>query len=126
MADDGKVLIIDDDRAFCTLVKIALEEEGYHVYQASDGMEGLRLLAQQAPDLILLDIRMPVLDGPTFVQELRHCWDNPVPIVVVSATIKSQEQMEYLGAAGWLTKPFDLNDLMSIVDRCLGSRDRAA
>ncbi len=114
------VLVIDDDGETRALMEMALEEEGYHVYQAEHGLEGLQVLAQHTPDLIVLDMRMPLINGHQFAHELRaHC-GRDVPIVVVTAANDAQQHAQYLGAAGWLAKPFQVEDFVGLVGKCLG------
>ncbi len=126
MVRRGSVLVIDDDRSLRALIRSALEEEGYWVHQAANGLEGLKVLAQHTPDIILLDMRMPVIDGLAFARELRAHYGSRLPVVLVTAATDAEKRAQQVGAAEWLVKPFELNELVSTVNRLLGSRMRAA
>lgn len=99
-----------------------LQMEGYSVAIAANGQEGLRLIETWQPSVILLDLRVPVLDGWGFARELRQR-SIKLPIVVVSAAPNPQRWAEEIGATAFLSKPFDLEDLLSIIARlCQESR----
>lgn len=112
------VLVVDDDpanRAFCALT---LQLAGYDVLEAEDGQRGLELARSVEPDLALLDIRMPRLDGFELAEALRgHTQTRAIPVVFVSAEANaaSYERALAFGAAGYLLKPFDPHTLESLV-----------
>ncbi len=111
-----RVLVVDDDPDICEVVTDALGFAGYAVRTAGNGLEALRLLDEQHPDLVLLDLRMPVMDGPTFA---RRCWErfgDEIPIVVMSAHVRAGH-LDTLHVAGYLAKPFDLEQLRALVAR---------
>lgn len=108
------ILVIDDDPAILATVAAILSDEGYHVLTAANGAEGLRCLEQGRPALILLDMRMPVLDGWGFAQALRTRAIN-LPIIVMTAAQDARRWAQEIGADGYLAKPFDLTDLLDIV-----------
>ena len=106
------VLVVDDDPDIRELVCWALTDEGYSVVEARNGQEALDAVQQAAPDAILLDLGMPVMDGWTFVREYRTgqvC--DGVPIVIMSAGHRAGEATQ-LGASAFVTKPFDLTTLL--------------
>jgi CheY-like chemotaxis protein len=112
----GTVLVIDDDEDIREMVRFILEGRGYAVDTAANGREGLEAVAAQRPDVILLDMKMPVMDGAAFVAELDRSDGTPPPIVVLSAADDVRKRAGDVGAAGWLAKPFDLEDLTRAVE----------
>jgi CheY-like chemotaxis protein len=114
------ILVIDDDPAILTTVAEILQDEGYHVRLAGNGLEGLTALEQQLPALVLLDMRMPVLDGWGFVRALRER-ELKVPFVVLTAAQDARRWAQEVGATGFLAKPFDLVELLAVVERLLRS-----
>lgn len=114
-----RVLVIDDEETIRDVVADALQLEGYPVAIASNGLEALRIIDQEEPTLVLLDMRMPVLDGWGFNREFRQRGYD-VPIVVITAAQNAKRWAEEIGAAGYLSKPFDLDDLLRIVERFCG------
>lgn len=113
-----QVLVVDDDRAIRDLVSLALLDEGYQVLSASDGAEALKRLRQYSPDVILLDVQMPVMDGPTFAERYRSMPGPHAPIVVYTAGGSAQRWAERIQAAAYLDKPADLWHLVDLVRRC--------
>jgi CheY-like chemotaxis protein len=110
------ILVIDDDPAILSTVTDILEFEGYPVATATNGAEGLRCVEQQRPALVLLDMRMPVLDGWEFARILRDR-DITLPIVVMTAAQDARRWAQEIGATGYLAKPFDLLELLATVER---------
>ncbi|GAM69285.1 response regulator [Vibrio sp. JCM 19236] len=82
-----QVLVLDDDAVFRALVRSLLESQGYDVSEADNGLEGLKSLTTQVPDLVICDIEMPLLDGIEFVEEVSHQYPS-LPMIVVSGTDK--------------------------------------
>lgn len=126
MARRPVVLVVDDEPDIRRLVGEALRLEGYQVRTAGDGREALQRVAEERPDLILLDLMMPVMDGRQFCSVLARAPTSTVhggriPVIVLSADRHLHEQAEELGAAGYLTKPFDLDDLLAAVHHHLGT-----
>lgn len=111
-----RILVIDDDLAILATVSDILHDEGYQVQMAMNGAEGLAALEQFSPELILLDMRMPVLDGWGFATALRERGVN-IPIVVMTATQDARRWAREIGAAYVLAKPFDLMELLNVVER---------
>ncbi len=93
-----------------------LEMEGYAVATAADGEEGLDAVESTSPSLVLLDMRMPVLDGWGFAQKLKERGIE-LPIVVLTASPNPRHWAEEIGAQGYLAKPFDLLELLDAVER---------
>lgn len=119
MARPPLVLIVDDDRTLRDMLRDLLEDAGYRTATASDGADGLDALCRAAPDLVLLDVAMPVMDGLTFLRRRRDEKCRPtVPVVVMSAQQRELEART-LGAQQFISKPFDLDDLLCVIDECL-------
>jgi len=108
-------LIIDDDVRMLRMMQRTLELEGYHVRTASDGKAALDVFDEEDPDLVLLDIVMPGLDGYAVCQNIREF--SQVPIIMVTAKVNSEENVEGLdaGADDYVTKPFSANELAARV-----------
>ena len=111
------VLVVDDERQILDVSELVLEDEGYEVRTARDGQQALDILREVVPDLILLDMRMPVLDGWGFVREYRSRHESHAPIVVLTAATSAAQRAKEIGAVGYLEKPFDLDALVGIVRR---------
>lgn len=114
------VLVIDDDGGVCALLSALLEDEGYAVHTSGDGAAALASLGHegaQPPDLILLDMRMPVMDGHAFARAYLAANSQPAPIVLLSGDVRSQEEVPW--AAARIAKPFDLERLLDVVSRTL-------
>lgn len=106
-------MVVDDDAATARMISLALREDGYAVRSASDGQDALRKLEPEAPDVIVLDLEMPGMNGRVFYHELRGRGLD-MPVVIVSAFDARGGQRE-LGANSYLTKPFDPDDLLDKV-----------
>jgi len=111
-----KILIIEDDTGIQLSLKDEFESERYIVYTADDGEEGLKMVEAQKPDLIILDIMLPILDGYEVCKKLRREGDN-TPIIML--TVKDKEIDKVLGlelgADDYVTKPFSLRELLARV-----------
>lgn len=114
-----RILIVDDDHSIRTTLAEVLAEEGYEVVVAANGAEGLAMVEAAAPAAVLLDMRMPVLDGWGFARALAERGLGP-PIVVMTAAQESVRWGEEIGAAAVLAKPFDLVELLQTVERACG------
>ena len=114
MADH--VLVVDDDPSITGAVRDSLEFQGYRVTTASDGADALRLAETEPPALILLDMRMPGMNGWEFAERFR-ARGNGAPVVVMTAAANARRWAEEIGADAVLPKPFTLEDLFATVDR---------
>lgn len=115
MTDNQLVLLVDDDPDLLDLVSEALELEHYTVVTAHHGKEALERIEEHKPDLILLDMRMPVMDGWAFAQECRRRYGHEIPIVVVTAAEDVKRRADEVQAEGCLGKPFNLRQLYDVV-----------
>jgi two-component system KDP operon response regulator KdpE len=120
-----KILIADDDPQLVRALRITLGAHGYDVVAAPDGGAAVALAAQTHPDIVLLDLGMPRLDGVAVIQALRG-WST-VPIIVVSGRTGSADKVEALdaGADDYVTKPFQIDELLARL-RALSRRAGAA
>lgn len=110
----SRILVIDDDQAIAELVKINLELLGHIVTTANDGIKGLALSQQQRPDLVVLDVMMPDLDGYTVAQRLRqNPQTNGIPILMLTALGMTKDKVTGFdsGADDYLVKPFEIPEL---------------
>lgn len=113
-ATDGPIaLIIDDELQIRRFLRISLEANGYHIYEAATGQEGLRQAATLRPDLLLLDLGLPDMDGLAVLKRLRE-WSH-VPVIILSVRNADAEKISALdsGADDYLTKPFSVGELLA-------------
>jgi two-component system, chemotaxis family, chemotaxis protein CheY len=124
-----QILVVEDDDAIRGLVSDVLRDDGYDVREAANGLEGLAQLHAERPDLIVLDLMMPIMDGWTFVEQCRRKPDcGDVPIVVTSASHdlpRTAERLRSYGVRTCLAKPFDVDGLLALVERYAPSRPAA-
>jgi excisionase family DNA binding protein len=107
------VLIVDDDERLRQYVRANLELEGYTVREAASAEAGLEALEEQAPDLILLDVMMPKVDGWEMLRRVRERHGvDAIPVIMFSGKVDSPEQAEAGGAQGFIGKPFDPQQLI--------------
>ncbi|MCX6280255.1 MAG: response regulator [Bacteroidetes bacterium] len=115
-----KILMIDDEPELLEVMKDLLEEENYQVFCASNGAEGIQINEQKNPDLIILDLRMPEMDGIETLRNIRKS-DNNVRVVVLTGygcpdTIRDAAD---LNVSEYLSKPFENEELVSIISKAL-------
>lgn len=115
----GDVLVVEDDRDLAAVMRLALESAGHRVRTARHGQEALDLVAADRPALVLLDMMMPVMDGWRCAAELRSCYGRSLPIIVVTASELALRRGADVDADATLAKPFELEDLLELVDRHL-------
>lgn len=116
---DTKILLIDDDPNICDLIKIYLENEGYDVKVASDGVEGLTYFKMFEPDLVLLDIMLPKKDGWQVCREIREQSSKPIIMVTAKNEVFDKVLGLELGADDFVTKPFNIKELSARVKAVL-------
>lgn len=111
MTRNGRtVLVVDDERYIVDLLTDLLDDEGYRVITAFDGIAALQKVKEETPDLILADIMMPRLDGLALLTKIRE-EHGSLPVVLMSAAVTP-----LLHEVPYIAKPFDLEDLLDIVD----------
>ncbi|MBX7493932.1 response regulator [Qipengyuania sp. 1NDW9] len=115
------ILIVDDDELRCELLAELLQDEGYAVRIANDGVEGLDALEREAADLVLLDIIMPRMDGIRFLQVLPQRIESPPPVIVISGSMDSVggKTLEEMNVAGTVRKPVDPATLIETIETAL-------
>ncbi|MEG0017185.1 MAG: response regulator transcription factor, partial [Hydrogenoanaerobacterium sp.] len=109
----GKILVADDDKNICELLRLYLEKEGYIVVLANDGEEALAKFTAENPDILLLDVMMPKLDGWQVCREIRK--KSEVPIIMVTAKGETFDKVLglELGADDYVVKPFDAKEIVA-------------
>ena len=121
------VLVADDDADILNLVSFRLERSGYEVIRACNGVEALEVAQQRLPDLAVLDVMMPGLDGYTVTSRLRGSEPTrSMPIILLTARAQAEDVARGLeaGADEYVKKPFDARDLRTRVERLLAGRLR--
>ncbi len=119
-------VIIEDEKNICRLMESILTEESYRVYCAGTGEEGISLIASRCPDIILLDLGLPDMDGLQVIQSVREF--TKTPIIVISARVREDEKVTALdsGADDYITKPFGTSELMARIRTALRHSHRSA
>ncbi len=115
-----RILVVDDDVSIRVTVSEFLQDEGFQVETAPNGRAALDAVLRQRPTLVLLDMRMPIMDGWAFAGELR-ARGIAVPLVVMTAAQDARRWAEEIGATAYVAKPFDFSSLLVTFDRlCVG------
>jgi two-component system chemotaxis response regulator CheY len=112
------ILVVDDDAAVREVVAAVLDAEGYEVLTAANGAEALAVIERQRPGLLVLDMRMPVLDGWGVAQQLAARGIR-LPILVMTAARDARRWAAEIGATGYVDKPFNIADLLTAVERAV-------
>jgi two-component system cell cycle response regulator DivK len=121
----AKILLIEDNEKNRYLTTFILEKHGYQVFQAIDGQAGIALASQVKPDLILLDIQLPVMDGYAFAQELtknQELRDIPIIAVTSYAMTGDKERILAAGCVGYIEKPINPETFVAEIEQCLVSQ----
>lgn len=116
---NNKILIVDDERNIVELIRLYLEREGYSTVCAYDGEEALRLFEEQQPELILLDIMLPKMDGWQVCKEIRKSSDTPIIMLTAKSDTFDKVLGLELGADDYMTKPFEAKELLARVKAVL-------
>lgn len=116
---DRPILVVDDDASIRQTVREILDLEGYKVETAADGREALLVVERRAPSLVLLDMRMPEMDGWGFARALMERGIR-LPIVVMTAAENARSWADEIGAQAYVAKPFELEELLATVERVRG------
>ncbi|MCK4881802.1 MAG: response regulator [Candidatus Omnitrophica bacterium] len=115
-----KILIVDDDKGIVEVVKIALTKKGYEVFTAGDGNEGIEKVKAHSPDLILLDVVMPEMNGYEFLRALKALEGKALtPVVMVTAKEEMEELFKFEGVKEYIVKPTDPSELIQKIEGCL-------
>lgn len=123
MIERERVLVVEDDESIRDVLRISLIDEGYEVKVASNGNQAIELIHEWTPDLIVLDIMMPVMDGVAFRRRQRELnLASNARLIVLSASRTAIPQALELGADVSVAKPFELDELLDLVGQTLGTR----
>jgi CheY-like chemotaxis protein len=120
MTTAAPILVVDDDRDVLAMIQAFLEESGYRVVVAMSGAAALLAMQQETPACILLDLRMPEMNGAQFLNEVKQRTAQPPAVIVVSAGARAREEAEELGVQGFLAQPFDLDELLAQIRQHAG------
>ena len=114
------VLIVDDEQDFLNLTSLFLKRNGYTTYTAQNGAKALLAVKEKKPDFILLDIRMPGMNGYEFLEKIRNDRNLPAtPVVFLTADSNPPENLAQLGAQGYFLKPFETGELLAKIRQYL-------
>ncbi len=115
--DEKEVLEIEDDQDLRELVELLLSSAGYRVVSARDGREAMELVARHMPSVILLDMRMPRMNGWQFSRAFHDAYRAAAPIVVVTAARDARQSAQEVGAEAFIGKPFNLDEVLEAVEQ---------
>ena len=120
------VLVVEDDKNIRDLLQMYLEKEGYAVTVAADGGQGLTKFRAIKPDLVLLDVMMPVMDGWAVCKNIRS--ESQTPVIMLTAKSETDDKVAGLkaGADDYITKPFEMKEVLARIEAVLRRADRAA
>jgi DNA-binding response OmpR family regulator len=125
-----KILVVDDDTNICELLRLYLEKEGFSVVISNDGMAAVQAFRDAKPDLVLLDIMLPKLDGWQVCREIRKSSDKPIIMITAKGETFDKVLGLELGADDYVTKPFDAKEVVArvkaVLRRSSGGNDRGA
>ena len=119
--DNTYILVVDDDLNLCQTIQAVLEEEGFTVETALDGVEALERAEHMRPAMVMLDMGLPLLDGEAVAKELAARYGKTVPVVLMTADGHIKEKGQRVGAIVALGKPFEIDDLVTAVYKALAS-----
>ncbi len=115
-----KILIIDDEKHLCWALEKAMRQEGYQALSATSGKKGLELIKEESPSLVILDLKMPEMDGLEVLRKAREIQPGlPVIMLTAHGTIETAIEAMKIGAVDYLTKPFDLEELKIVIKQNL-------
>ncbi len=125
IAEQAYVLVVEDDPDLADVIAMSLESEGYEARIANDGKKALDVVRAQVPALVLLDMRMPVMDGWAFARAFRDLYGTRTPVVVMTAAESAAARAIEIDAEASLHKPFHLDALLATVARFVPKARRA-
>ncbi len=115
----GKILVVDDEKNICDLLRMYLEKEGYSVVMAHTGLDAVNMFALENPDLVLLDVMLPQLDGWQVCREIRKTSEKPIIMLTAKDEVFDKVLGLELGADDYMTKPFDTKELVARIKAVL-------
>ena len=117
-----KILLVDDDQDFAQLLEFDLRKKGYNVARAGNGEEGLEKVKTENPGLIILDIKMPKMDGYTFVRRLKKEPDSKdIPVIVLTSYEPMKDMFQLEGVSDYFVKSANMEALLKVVEKYLKS-----
>ena len=123
MADAKKILVADDEEQLALALKIRLQTQGYQVVTVNNGQQVVARTAEEKPDLIILDVLMPVMDGYSCLRELNTRFGRgKIPIIILTARERMKDLFELEGIEDYVIKPFDHEDLLVRIERVFKRR----
>lgn len=120
MAANKLILVVDDDQLILKMIRIRLQLSGYDVVTVSNGKEALALIGSTQPDIMLLDVLMPGIDGFEVLKRLRIF--SELPVIVLSARSEYAEKAVSVGANDFLAKPFDVDEMVKRIERLIAAQ----
>jgi DNA-binding response OmpR family regulator len=121
MAAKKLILVVDDDQLILKMIRIRLQLSGYDVVTVSNGKEALALIGSTQPDIMLLDVLMPGIDGFEVLKRLRIF--SELPVIVLSARSEYAEKAVSVGANDFLAKPFDVDEMVKRIERLIAAQN---
>ena len=123
MAEGKKILVVDDEQQLALAVKIRLQSHGYQVVTANNGQMALEVAEKERPDLVILDVLMPVMDGYSTLREFNTRFGRgKLPVIMLTARDRMKDLFELEGVEDYVIKPFDHEDLLVRIERILKRR----
>lgn len=116
-----RILVIDDDDATCEMLREALTDEGYAVATVPHGAAALELVKHHQPAVILCDLRMPIMDGWSFIEQYRRTARPPAAIIVLTAVRDAGDSTRPLDVAALIHKPFELPQILAAISRSISA-----
>lgn len=122
----AKIIVIDDEPDVIELVTFVLEKDGHEILSETDGAKGLALIQRELPDIVILDVMMPAMDGYTVTSKLfEQEKTRDIPVIILTAKGKVRELFQVLhNVIGYISKPFEPNTLKSIVNDVLEKKKK--
>ena len=121
-----KILVVDDDTNICELLRLYIEKEGYNVSIANTGMQAVKMFAEHQPDLMLLDIMLPELDGWQVCREVRKYSNKPIIMLTAKGETFDKVLGLELGADDYITKPFEAKEVLARIKAVLRRTSNSA
>ena len=123
MAEARKILVVDDEQQLALALKIRLQSRGYQVTAVNDGRQALDAIDADPPDLIILDVLMPVMDGYSCLREINSRYGRAkIPVIILTARDRMKDLFELEGIEDYIIKPFDHEDLLLRIERAFKRR----
>jgi CheY-like chemotaxis protein len=115
--ENKKILICDDDEGILDMLELILEDTPYQIIAEQNSLNVLSLVEKLSPDLVLLDLWMPILSGDQVLKAIRSDpFTKDVPVIIISASRESEQIARTAGASAFIAKPFDFNELVTVIN----------